>query len=171
MTLEKWEDGKDLKDLTEEQNKQAYDLLDPETQKEAIELLDIYAKARRYHTTKKKLYQVLLNNQTYLEYQRYEQELNEALERAKELSKKLLPDGVYTCEGYRFKKSTSNKITRTWDIEKIRAQKWASAVIIEAVDEKVFKALAKTIPDPESYYTETAKSYPTYSLEKEPSDE
>lgn len=43
--------------------------------------------------------------------------------------------------------------------------------IIEAVDEQVFKALAKTIPEPESYYTETAKSYPTYSLEKEPSDE
>ena len=168
MSLEKWEESKDLR---EEQSKQYYDLLDPETQKEAIELLDIYAKAKRYHTIKKKLYQELLENETYLEYQRYESNLNEALERAKELSKKLLPDGVYTCEGYRFKKSTSNKKTRIWDIEKIRTQKWASAVIIEAVDEQVFKALAKTIPDPESYYTETAKSYPTYSLEKEPSDE
>lgn len=98
-------------------DKEGYDLLDPITRKAAVDLIEAYAKARKCLEIRNKLQKELEESDLFQEYQRHSKDYTEIIEKAKSLSKSLLPDGVYTCAGFEFKKSTSNSYA-TYSLEK-----------------------------------------------------
>jgi len=140
-------------------------------EKERIEklekLIELYEDARIFQEDYKELQGRLEHNREYRDLIELEQKLVSLKTQAKELSKEILKDGEYTASGFVFEKSTSKRASRNWFIEDIKKQKWGPAVIIETVDEKVFKALSKTLDNPEQYYTETYKPYAVYSMIQE----
>lgn len=129
-----------------------------------IDLVDVYSRLRDVQSTMERLDCELKENDTYKSLVATQKRHQELMEKAKTMSKELLVDGSYTSSGFCFKKSTNKKTTRKWYLDLIRKEKWAPAVIIEAVDEKVFKALEKTIDYPEQYYTEEYSPYTVYKM-------
>jgi len=126
-----------------------------------------YEQCRIMRVALKGLKEQLEANETYQMMIKVQAEYAEAMEKLKNEVKLQLDDGTYEASGFIFSNATKRKVTKHWKLDAIRTQKWAPAVIIETVDEKVFKALEKTMQDPEQYYDESIQEIRAFTLIEE----